>query len=96
MSLMKKGTSLATLEANRANARKRAGATTGRGKAVSRSNAVRHRGRASVMFDLMPAPGEAPEDFAAALALEAPPGSGARRGDRPVDRLGYIEGLDAA
>jgi hypothetical protein len=68
MSLIKKGTSSATLEANRVNACKCTGPTTERGKDASRLNAVKHWGRASVMFDLMPALGEAPEDFAAVLA----------------------------
>ncbi|HEV2425998.1 MAG TPA: hypothetical protein VGZ29_14305 [Terriglobia bacterium] len=68
MSLMKKGTSLASVEANRANGAKSTGPTSERGKAVSRFNAARHWGRAAVMFDLMPALGEAPEDFAAVLA----------------------------
>jgi hypothetical protein len=67
MSLMKKGVSSATLAANRANAQRSTGPRSGQGKAASRQNAVKHWGRAAVMYDHMAALGEDPRDFAAVI-----------------------------
>jgi hypothetical protein len=67
MSLMRKGTSLTTLGANRANAQKSTGPVSARGKQASRKNAVKHWGRAEVLRPLMPALGEKPEEFEAFL-----------------------------
>lgn len=67
MSLMQKGSSTATSEANRANASKSTGPRTVRGKSVSRYNA-KNWGRAERTRELMPALGEKPEEFEAVLA----------------------------
>ena len=67
MSPMRKETSLTTMDANRANARKSTGSTSARGKDASRKNAVKHWGRAELLRPLMPALGENPNDFEAFL-----------------------------
>lgn len=89
MALLKKGATLPMIEANRVNAGKSTGPTSGRGKAVSRFNAVKHWGRAAVMFDLMPALAESPEDFADALA-------GLRRALAPRDAFEELLVTDMA
>ncbi len=67
MSVVRKGTSMATATANRMNSHKSTGPTSARGKDASRRNAVKHWGRAEVLRPVTPALGENPEEFDAFL-----------------------------
>lgn len=58
VALVRKGTSAATLLANRANSLKSTGPTTDLGKAMVRANAGKHWGRSEGIRKLMPALGE--------------------------------------
>ncbi|HXJ93718.1 MAG TPA: hypothetical protein VMT20_12770 [Terriglobia bacterium] len=63
MAIMHKGTSPATLEANRANSLKSTGPVTEQGLLVSRGNALQHWGRAETIRPLLAALEENPEEF---------------------------------
>ena len=63
MAIMHKGTSPATLEANRSNSLKSTGPVTEQGLAVSRRNALKHWGRAETLRPMLLALEEDPEDF---------------------------------
>jgi hypothetical protein len=63
MAIIHKGTSPATLEANRANSLQSTGPVTERGLLVSRRNALKHWGRAETIRPLLLALDEEPEEF---------------------------------
>ena len=61
--MVHKGTSPATLAANRANSLKSTGPVTEQGVAISRRNALKHWGRAETLRPLLVALEEDPEEF---------------------------------